>query len=78
MIKKREFNYYAEVYRVGVDIGIYLSIYNLLMEESGVKLPFVYLYYLQSKIDIDTVKENINWNPFLNTDIEFINGGSLK
>ena len=60
MRKKRDFNYNEVVFRLALRDSIYYSISDLVWEEVNCRLPTIYMFYIEGKVNNEDIQNIIN------------------
>ena len=60
MRKKRDSNYNEVVFRLALRDSIYYSISDLVWEEVNCRLPTIYMFYIEGKVNNEDIQNIIN------------------
>ena len=62
MRKKEEYNYNEDMFRLALRNTIYHSINDVVWEEVNCRLPTLYMFYIEGKVNNEDIQNYINCN----------------
>ena len=62
MTKKEEYNYNDDMFRLALSNSIYHSISEEVYKEVGCRLPIMFMFYIEGKVNNEDIQNYINYN----------------
>ena len=62
MTKKEEYNYNEDMFRLALSNSIYHSINEEVYKEVGCRLPIMFMFYIEGKVNNDDIQNYIKYN----------------